>query len=53
MDVLVFRTLNGISMRQGQKIAWSPLWSNTAQRELCGESSTTLHLEGKELPDEG
>ena len=41
------------SMRQGQKIAWSPLWSNAAQRELCGESSTTLHLEGKALPDEG
>lgn len=32
-------------MRQGQKIARSPLWSNAAQRELCGESSTTLHLE--------
>ena len=41
------------SVRQGQKIAWSPLWSNTAGKKLCGESSTSLHLDGKELPDGG
>lgn len=41
------------SVRQGQKIAWSPLWSNTARKKLCGKSSTSLHLEGRNYQMEG
>ena len=31
------------------KMAWSPLWSNTGWKELCGESSNTFYVKGSKL----